>query len=113
MGRLDGKVVVITGSNSGVGAAAAKLFASEGASVVISARRVQALAEVEAEIKALGGTVLSVPTDISKVEDCDNLIEAAVNAFGKIDVLINNAGVVDEGLRAINKFGDEDLDRVI
>ena len=57
MGRLDGKVVVITGGNSGVGAATAKLFAQEGATVVISARRAQALAEVEAEIKANGGTV--------------------------------------------------------
>ena len=90
MGRLDGKVVVITGGNSGVGAASAKLFASEGATVVISARRAQALTEVENEIKALGGTVLSVPTDIAKVEDCDNLIETTVDTFGKIDVLVNN-----------------------
>ena len=113
MGRLDGKVVVITGGNSGVGAASAKLFASEGATVVISARRAQALTEVENEIKALGGTVLSVPTDIAKVEDCDNLIETTVATFGKIDVLVNNAGVLDEGLKAINKFSDEDLDRVV
>ena len=93
MGRLDGKVVVITGGNSGVGAATAKLFAAEGAKVVISARRAQALAEVEAEIKAAGGTVLSVPTDIGKVEDCNNLIETTVATFGRIDVLVNNAGV--------------------
>ena len=113
MGRLDGKVVVITGSNSGVGAAAAKLFASEGATVVISARRVEALLEVEKEIKALGATVLSVPTDIGKVEECENLIAKTIEAFGKIDVLVNNAGVLDSGLRAINKFTDEDLDRVL
>ena len=113
MGRLDGKVVVITGGNSGVGAATAKLFASEGATVVISARRAQALIEVENEIKALGGTVLSVPSDISKPEDCLNLIETTVKTFGKIDVLVNNAGVLDEGLKAINKFSDEDLAKVI
>lgn len=113
MGRLEGKVVVITGGNSGVGAAAAKLFASEGAKVVISARRAQALLEVENEIKAMGGTVLSVPTDIGKVEDCNNLIETTVNTFGKIDVLVNNAGVLDEGLKAINKFDDADLARVV
>ena len=94
MGRLEGKVVVITGGNSGVGAATAKLFAQEGAIVVISARRAQALAEVEVEIKANGGTVLSIPTDISKVEDCDNLIETTVATFGKIDVLVNNAGII-------------------
>ena len=113
MGRLDGKVVVITGGNSGVGAASAKLFAAEGATVVISARRASALAEVEKEIKEMGGNVLSIPTDISRVEDCDNLIETTVKTFGKIDALINNAGILDEGLAAVNKFNDEDLDRVI
>lgn len=113
MGRLEGKVVVITGGNSGVGAATAKLFAAEGAKVVISARRAQALAEVEAEIKAAGGTVLSVPTDIGKVEDCNNLIETTVATFGRIDVLVNNAGVLDEGLKAINKFDDADLAKVV
>ena len=96
MGRLEGKVVVITGGNSGVGAASAKLFASQGATVVISARRASALEEVENEIKANGGNVLSVPTDISRVEDCDNLIETTVKTFGKIDDLINNAGILDE-----------------
>ena len=111
--RLENKVVVITGGNSGVGAAAAKLFAKEGATVVISARRAQALAEVEAEIKAKGGIVLSIPADISKPEDCDNLIGTTVNNFGRIDVLINNAGILDEGLKAINKFDDSDLDRVV
>ena len=113
MGRLDGKVVVITGANSGVGAATAKLCAKEGAKVVISARRVEALKEVETEISSNGGVVLAVPTDISKVDDCQNLVAKTVEAFGTVDVLINNAGVLDEGLRAINKFGDEDLDKVV
>ena len=113
MGRLDGKVVVITGSNSGVGAACAKMCAREGAKVVISARRVEALKTVEEEIKALGGTVLSVPTDISKVEDCENLIEKTVEVFGQIDVLVNNAGVLDTGLKAIDKFTEEDFERVV
>ena len=113
MGRLDGKVVVITGGNSGVGAATAKLCAKEGAKVVISARRVEALKEVEKEINDNGGVVLAVPTDISKVADCQNLIDKTVEAFGTVDVLINNAGVLDEGLKAINKFSDEDLDRVV
>lgn len=113
MGRLDDKVVVITGGNSGVGAAAAKLFAAEGATIVISARRASALAEVEKEIKEAGGNVLSIPTDISKVEDCDNLIETTVSTFGRLDVLINNAGILDQGLAAVNKFSDDDLDKVI
>ncbi len=113
MNRLDGKVIVITGGNSGVGAAAAKLFASEGATVVISARRKEALLEVENKIKANGGKVLSIPTDISKVEDCENLIETTINEFGKIDALVNNAGVLDTGLKAVDKFLDEDLEKVI
>ena len=73
MGRLDGKVAIITGSNSGVGAATAKLFAKEGAKVVISARRLPQLEEVAAEIRAEGGEVLIVQTDVSKNEDAINL----------------------------------------
>ena len=73
MGRLDGKVAVITGGNSGVGAATAKLFAKEGATVVITARREAALKEVADEITAAGGEVYAVSTDISKPEDPEAL----------------------------------------
>ena len=113
MNRLENKVVVITGGNSGVGAATAKLFAQEGATVVISARRKEALDSVAKEIEEMGGKVLAVPTDVSKPEQCVNLIETAVNTFGKIDILVNNAGVLDTGLKAIDKFLDEDLDKVV
>ena len=111
--RLENKVVVITGGNSGVGEATAKLFANEGATVVISARRKEALEKVENEIKENGGKVISIPTDISKDEDCQKLIETTIKEFGKIDVLVNNAGVLDSGLKAIDKFADEDVNRVI
>lgn len=93
MGRLDGKVAIITGSNSGVGAATAKLFAKEGAKVVISARRLPQLEEVAEQIRAEGGEVLIVQTDVSKVEDAENLVAKTVETFGKVDVLVNNAGV--------------------
>ena len=69
MERLKGKVAVITGGNSGVGAATAKLFASEGASVIITARREAALAQIADEITQAGGDVLAISTDISKPED--------------------------------------------
>ena len=113
MGKLDGKVIVITGGNSGVGEATAKLFAKEGASVVISARRKEALEKVAKEIEEFGGKVLAVPTDVSKVEDCEKLILSAVETFGKLDVLVNNAGVLDTGLKGINNFLDEDLEKVV
>lgn len=112
MNRLAGKVAIITGGNSGIGAAAAKIFAAEGASVVISARREAQLKEVADSIEAAGGKVLAVPTDISKPEDAAHLVQAAVDAFGKVDVLVNNAGVLEEGLKAIDKFENEDLDYV-
>lgn len=113
MGRLDGKVAVVTGSNSGVGAATAKLFAKEGAKVVISARRLPQLEEVAEEIRAAGGEVLVVQTDVSKVEDCENLIAKTVEAYGKVDVLVNNAGVLEAGLKPIDCFEDEDLEWVL
>lgn len=94
MGRLEGKVAIITGSNSGVGAATAELFAKEGAKVVISARRQGPLDEVAEKIRANGGEVLAVPTDVSKVEDVENLVAKTVEAFGKIDILVNNAANV-------------------
>ncbi|MEG0894174.1 MAG: SDR family NAD(P)-dependent oxidoreductase [Oscillospiraceae bacterium] len=113
MKRLDGKVAIITGANSGVGAVTAQLFAAEGAKVVISARRVAPLEEVANKIKANGGEVLMVPTDISKPEDAKELIQKTVEAFGKIDILINNAGILDKDLNAVDRVDYEDLERVI
>lgn len=112
MGRLDGKVAIITGGNSGVGAATAELFAKEGAKVVISARRLPQLEEVAEKIRANGGEVLAVPTDVSKVEDVENLVAQTVATFGKLDVLVNNAGVLEEGLKPIECFTEEDLEKV-
>lgn len=113
MGRLDGKVAIITGSNSGVGAAAAKLFAKEGAKVVISARRLPQLEAVADEIRAEGGEVLVVQTDVSKVEDAENLVAKTVEKYGKVDILVNNAGVLEAGLKPIDCYEDEDLEWVL
>ena len=112
MGRLENKVCIITGGNSGVGAATAELFAKEGAKVVISARRVAQLEEVADKIRANGGEVLAVPTDVSKVEDVENLIAETVKNYGRIDVLVNNAGVLEAGLKPVDKCTDEDIDWV-
>ncbi len=113
MNNLKGKTAVITGGNSGVGAATALLFAKSGANIVISARRQAALEEVAEKIKAEGGNVLTVPTDISKDEDCKNLMKAAMDAFGRIDILVNNAGVLDTGLAPVDKFDDVETQKVI
>lgn len=113
MNRLQGKTAVITGGNSGVGAAAAKLFAAEGANVVISARRAAALEEVASSIRKTGGRVLAVPADISKDADCIKLIQAATDTFEKVDILVNNAGVLDTGLKAIDKYLDSDMEKIV
>ena len=113
MGRLQDKVAIITGGNSGVGAATALLFAKEGAQVVISARRQPQLEEVAAKIREAGGEVLPVVSDISKKGDADSLVAKAVEAYGKVDVLVNNAGVLEEGLKPIDRLNDDDLDRIL
>ncbi|MBQ5777899.1 MAG: SDR family oxidoreductase [Oscillospiraceae bacterium] len=113
MNRLEGKVAIITGGNSGVGAATAEKFAKEGAKVVITARREAQLEEVAAKIRAEGGDVLPVPSDISKVEDAKRIVSETLAKYGKIDILINNAGVLDNGLKAVDSFTDEDMNRVI
>lgn len=113
MDRLKDKVAIITGGNSGVGAATAKKFAAEGAKVVITARRANMLEDVAAEIRAAGGEVLTVPSDISKAEDAARVVAETLEKFGKIDILINNAGVLDNGLKAIDSFTEDDMNRVI
>lgn len=113
MGKLDNKVAIITGGNAGVGKEIIKLFANWGAKVVISARRQQVLEEAAKEIEEAGGTVLCVPTDISKVDDVKNLVSKTVETFGQLDILINNAGVLDKGLNAIDQIDYDDLNRVI
>ena len=113
MGRLQDKVAIITGGNSGVGAATAIMFVKEGAKVVISARRKPQLEEVAQKIKDAGGEVLPVVCDISKTEDADMLIEKTIENFGKVDILINSAGVLEEGLKPIDRVEDADMDRII
>lgn len=110
---LKDKVAIITGANSGVGAAAARLFAGEGAKLVICARRAEPLEAVAAEIRAAGGEVLCVPADISDKASVEALVEKALAAYGKIDVLLNNAGVLDNSFAGIATYDDGELMRMI
>jgi NADP-dependent 3-hydroxy acid dehydrogenase YdfG len=91
MGKLMDKVAVITGGGSGVGKAAAALFLKEGAKVVIAGRDPAKLTAVAKELDA-GTALLTVPTDVTKAEQCKALIDAATKAFGRVDILVNNAG---------------------
>lgn len=95
--RLDDKVVVVTGASSGLGVGFAKTVADVGAKVVLAARRLERLEELAAELEAGGTQTLCVATDVAVREDCDALAQAAVDKFGRIDVLINNAGIGHAG----------------
>jgi len=90
---LAGKVVVITGASSGFGKGAALRFASEGASLVLAARRGELLEELVDAIRSAGGEAISVPTDVSHLAEVQVLAERALERFGRIDVWVNNAGV--------------------
>lgn len=113
MNRLEGKVAIITGGNSGVGAATALLFAQEGAKVIITARRKEKLKEVANQIESIGGTVLPISADISKHEDVQRVMEETIAAFGQVDILVNNAGILEAGLKPIDRFEESDLDRIL
>ena len=91
--RLDGKVVIVTGASSGLGVAFAQAFAEAGADVVLGARRVEKMAGTAALVEAAGRRALTVMTDVSVPEQCQGLVDAAIEAFGRVDILINNAGV--------------------
>lgn len=93
--RLEGKVAVITGAASGMGRAMAKLFAAEGAKVVGADWHAESLEEVVAEVRAAGGEMTGVQGNVSVREDCERLIDTAVSTYGGLDVLCNNAGVMD------------------
>ncbi|MFZ2341196.1 MAG: SDR family oxidoreductase, partial [Bacteroidales bacterium] len=87
------KVVIITGASSGIGKACAYEIAVRGAKVVLAARRENELKIIENEIRKKGGECLSVKTDVQNINDCRRLIEKTIEIFGKIDILINNAGI--------------------
>jgi NAD(P)-dependent dehydrogenase (short-subunit alcohol dehydrogenase family) len=108
---LAEQVVVITGASSGIGRETARLFAQRGAAVVLAARDEAALREVAAEVDALGGRSLAVPTDVTDMAQMQRLADEAVRQFGRIDIWVNNAGVAVYG--AVERTPIEELRRVI
>ena len=91
--RLEGRVAVVTGASSGLGVAFAQALAEAGADVVVVARRAGRLAETAGLVEKAGRRALTVPADVAKPEDCQRAAAAAVAEFGRVDVLVNNAGI--------------------
>lgn len=96
MNRLTGKVAIVTGASSGIGRATAKLFAQEGAKVVVAARRQAELDSLVAEIVAEGGTAVALAGDVQSEAYSQALVDLAVSKFGRLDVAFNNAGTLGE-----------------
>jgi NADP-dependent 3-hydroxy acid dehydrogenase YdfG len=93
MTGISGKVVAITGASSGIGEATARLLAERGAAVVLGARRADRLDKLAEEIRESGGRAVAVATDVTRPEDLRRLVDRAVTQFGRLDVLVSNAGI--------------------
>ena len=109
--NIKNKVIIITGASSGIGEATAKHLAQRGALVALGARREQRLDQLTQEIQHAGGRAVAFQTDVTKRAEVDALVKGTVDAFGRVDVLINNAGVMP--LSRIDKLQYDDWDRMI
>jgi NAD(P)-dependent dehydrogenase (short-subunit alcohol dehydrogenase family) len=97
MGKLDGQIVIVTGASAGIGEAAARRLAGEGATVVIAARRADKLNGLKQQIDSAGGRALAVAGDITSQQDRERLVQETMRAYGRIDGLVNNAGYGQRG----------------
>lgn len=109
--NIKEKVVVITGASSGLGEAAARLLSAEGAIVVLGARRVERLNSLADELTAKGGQAIAIATDVTKRSDVKKLVDTAVQRFGRIDVMINNAGLMPHS--PLERLKVDEWDRMI
>ncbi|MBR2281314.1 MAG: SDR family oxidoreductase [Spirochaetales bacterium] len=109
--KLSGKTCLVTGSSAGMGREIVRLFVKEGANVVAFARRKERLEELAEELKNEAGKVLPYAGDVSRKEDIEGAIDAAVATFGKLDVLVNNAGVMDD-MAPMAAVSDEKYEKV-
>lgn len=109
--RLTGQAALVTGASRGIGRAIALALAAEGAGVVLAARSVPALEAVAATIHSQGGRALVAPCDVTRAADVARTVEAALSEFGRLDVLVNNAGVAYR--RPLAQTSDEQFDRTL
>jgi NADP-dependent 3-hydroxy acid dehydrogenase YdfG len=109
--NIQGKVVVITGASSGLGQATARLLSAQGATVVMGARRIDRLQALAQELAGGSGKALAVATDVTQRDQVKRLVDAAVQAYGRIDVMINNAGLMPHS--PLERLKVDDWDRTI
>lgn len=109
MGRLEGKVTIITGAASGIGKTTARLFSAEGAKLVLADIDESLGHQVQEDIVAKGGEAVFVKTDVSRNEDTKRMVETAVNRYGRLDILFNNAGIGVFG--TVETLSEEGWDR--
>lgn len=109
--KFEGKVAIVTGAASGIGKAIAEGYAHEGAKVVVSDMNLEGATAVADGIKANGGDAIAVKTNVTSLEDLETLFAETKQAFGKLDVLVNNAGIMD-GMEPVGEISDERWDKV-
>ena len=108
---MEGRVAVITGGGTGIGRASALVLAERGADIILAGRRREPLESTAGEIEALGRRALAVPTDVTKADQCRALVDTAVAEFGRLDVLMNNAGGGET--KSLMKWTDEEWHQVL
>jgi NADP-dependent 3-hydroxy acid dehydrogenase YdfG len=109
--NIEGKVVVITGASSGLGEAAARMLSAEGATVVLGARRVDRLQSLADELSGRGGRALAIATDVTDCGQVKRLVDAAAETYGRLDVMLNNAGLMP--LSPLERLRVDEWDRMI
>jgi len=109
--NIEGKVVVITGASSGLGEAIARALSAQGASLVLGARRQDRIQSLARELTGRGGKAIAVTTDVTHREQVKDLVDAAVQAYGRVDVMINNAGVMPQA--PLERLKIDEWDRMI
>ncbi len=109
--KISGKVVVITGASSGLGQATARLLSAQGATVALGARRIDRIQSLAEELVRSGGKALAVTTDVTHCDQVKRLVDSAVHAYGRIDVMLNNAGLMPHS--PLERLKVDDWDRMI